>query len=306
MNKLIHLQEKIANVIKHVESAVGNKKEYYEILKVIWSKEEEYVVISFPKCYAMDAHPTDAFESYLQEQGYSNLKSGDEYLVIPFDPKKNDMYHIMIMFNGVVPHNLKSHEPIELYQLQDMLRYSVISEARRESVWGRALMLKGTPLMTKLWAHGGYNRDMMDYYHNTTPIPTFAWLSEDQANVKVKCDKEGMSFEVIWKDTDGGSIEVIGNDGAAAEKFRNYIASLTMNHMSALNSYGEFIELARNSKSSTLNNPVYDNSGRLNYIFEKIADTTRRGTTNPAYTEISMIELDELVEEYRRLRKLLA
>ena len=113
-------------------------------------------------------------------------------------------------------------------------------------------------------------------------------------------------FEVCWIDNNDESIETIRTSKENQLKFRNYIASLGLKNISRPSSYSEFIDLAREYKYHTLENPELDNPARLQYIFEKIADVTKLGLSNHNYIAISMNELDDLTTEYRRLRKLLA
>lgn len=306
MNHLLRLQEEINKFIKHVAKAEGNKKEYYELLKVEWSEEEEYVVISFPRCYGMNPHPTFAFISYLEEQGYTDIIVGDSYLVVPFDSKKNDIAHIVLMFSAGGSKILRSQEPVRLVQLQDSLSYFVLSKADIEKAFGKRSIICNTPLMAKLWQHEGYDHNEIAYYCNNRKLPDFQWLKEDTVIVKLVCDNSDQSFEVCWIDNNDESIETIRTSKENQLKFRNYIASLGLKNISRPSSYSEFIDLARDYKYHTLENPELDNPARLQYIFEKIADVTKLGLSNHNYTAISMNELDDLTTEYQRFRKLLA
>ena len=305
LNHLLCLQEVINTFMQHIAKAEGNKKEYYELLKVVWSEDEQYIVISFPRCYGMPCHPTFAFISYLEEQGYTDIITGDGYLVIPFDPKKNDLAHIVLMFSASSSKILKTQEPVQLTQLRDSLRYFVLSRSGIEKAFGRRSIICNTPLMAKLWQCEGYDPNEIAYYHNNRKLPTIQWLKEDRAIVSLTCDESDKSFEVHWIDNDSEGIETVKTSKENQLKFRNYIASLSLSSMDRPNSYDDFIELARAVRFSTLENPEFDNPARLQYIFEKIADVTKLGLSNRNYTVVSMNELDTLTAEYQRLRKLL-
>lgn len=305
LNHLLCLQEEINTFMQHIAKAEGNKKEYYELLRVDWSEDEQYIVISFPRCYGMPCHPTFAFISYLEEQGYTDIITGDGYLVIPFDSKKNDLTHIVLMFSASSSKILRTQEPVQLVQLQDCLRYFVLSKVDLEKAFGRRSIFCNTPLMTKLWQHEGYDPNEIAYYCSNRKIPDFQWLKEDTVTVRLVCDDPEHSFEVCWLDNDKEGIETVRTSEENHLKFINYIASLGLNNMSRPNSYDELIECARYNKYHTLENPEFDNHTRLQYIFEKIADVTKLGLSNRNYTVVSMNELDTLTAEYQRLRKLL-
>lgn len=310
MNLLNQARAEISRLLGLVNKAEGNKKDYYELLKVIWSENKEYIVLKFPRCYGMVSQKTEILTQYLEEQNFNNIEVGEDYLVIPLDSNKNDLALILLMFCEEEPKSLKNRGSVALEQLQTNLDKFVLittdfHKGDFEKVFGQASIIRGTSLMLKLWEHEGYDIKALDYHSKQQVLPTFRWINNRVTKVALDCGNEDYNFEVLWVDSSKICIETINTDVENHRKFRNYIASLALTRNTSLGCYGDFINLARSEQQWTLNNPEFDNGVRLGYIFQKIADVTKLGLSNGSYIEVSMNELDGLAKEYLRLRDLL-
>lgn len=310
MNLLNQAREEIDRLLKLVNQAEGNKKDYYELLKVIWSENEEYILITFPYCYGMVRQKTSILIQYLEEQGFNDVEVGEDYLVIPYDSKNNNLQLILLMFSEIGSKNFRTRDPVQLQQLKDNLQRYVLTtsnfdKGNIEKVFGFSSIIYKTPLMTKLWESAGFDVEALKYHSRHQAVPTFHWVKENVAKVSLACGYDAYDFEVYWVDNPPNTIETKETTDENHDRFRNYIASMSITHNTSLGCYGNFIELVREGKFATLFNPEYDNHGRLVYLFQKIADVTKLGLSNDNYLALSMDELDGLTKEYLRLRDLL-